>query len=70
MRFEGGGVEAVAALGDDSFEVGEGGEVPVGDGLVDQGPQTLGRLQLRAGGRQEDEALHSDNQDGCQRQSG
>jgi hypothetical protein len=53
---EGGGLEPAAAPGDDGLEVGEGCEVPVDDGLVDQGPETFGRLQLRAVGRQEHQA--------------
>src|ERR687894_3007451 len=56
MWFAGGGLEPSAASGDGGLEVGERGEVPVDDGLVDQRPEVLGRLQLRTGGRQEDEA--------------
>ena len=56
MRLDGLRSEAAAALGDDGLEVGKGGEVPVGDRLVDQGPEMLGRLQLRAVGRQEHQA--------------
>src|SRR5918997_3127337 len=51
-----GGLEPSAASGDGGLEVGERGEVPVDDGLVDQGPEVLGRLRLRTVGRQEDEA--------------
>ena len=52
MRLDGLRIEAAAALGDDGLEVGKGGEVPVGDRLVDQGPEMLGRLRFRAvGGR-------------------
>ncbi len=53
---EDGGLEPAAALCDGGFELGEGGEVAVGDGLVDQRSEMLGRLQLRAVGRQEDGA--------------
>ena len=53
---EDGGLEPAAALGDDGLEVGEGGEVPVDNGFVHQRPEVLGRLQLRAVGREEDEA--------------
>jgi hypothetical protein len=60
VRLDGLRIEAAAALGDDGLEVGEGSEVPIGDGLVDQGPEMLGRLQLRAVGRQEDELPVSD----------
>ncbi len=56
VRPNSGRVEPSAALGDDGLEVGEGGEVPIDDRLVDQGPEMLGRLQLRTVGRQEDEA--------------
>src|SRR5215207_8272680 len=56
VRLDGLRMEAAAALGDDGLEVGKGGEVPVGDRLVDQGPEMLGRLRFRAVGRQEDEA--------------
>src|SRR3712207_2487188 len=56
VRPDGGRVESSAALGDDGFEVGEGGEVPIGDGLVDQGPEMLGRLQFRTIRRQEHQA--------------
>ena len=45
VRLDQGGVEPTTALGDHGVE---GGEVPVGDRLVDQGPQALGGLQLRA----------------------
>src|SRR3712207_5955917 len=53
---DGAGVEPSAALGDDGLEIGEGGEVPIDDGLVDLRPEMLGRLQFRTVGRQEDEA--------------
>ena len=49
-------VSRILATIHNGLEFGKGGEVPVGDGLVDQGPQTLGRLQLRAAGRQEHQA--------------
>ena len=48
-------METTAALGDDGVELGERGEVPIDDGLVDQRPEALGGLQLRTVGRQEDE---------------
>ena len=47
--------ESYAALCDDCVEVGERVEVLVGEGLVDVGPEGLGRLQLGGVGRQEDE---------------
>ena len=56
VRLEDGGLEPSAAFGDDGLELGERGEVPVDDRLVDQGPEMLGRLQLRAVGRQEHQA--------------
>jgi hypothetical protein len=46
---EGGGLEPAAALGDDGLEVGEGCEVPVDDGLVDQRPETFGRAGCSSG---------------------
>ncbi len=48
VRPDAGGVEALAALGDDGIEVGERGEMPVGDRLVHQRPEALGGLELRA----------------------
>jgi hypothetical protein len=45
--------ERQAALGEGRVELGQAGEVPVGDGLVGQRPQALGRLQLGRVGRQE-----------------
>jgi len=56
VRLNGLCIGAAAALGDDGLKVGKGGEVPVGDRLVDQGSEMLGRLRFRAAGRQEDEA--------------
>jgi hypothetical protein len=56
MWLDGRGLEPSAALGGDDLEVGERGEVPIGDGLVDQGPEVFGRLKLRPGGRQEHQA--------------
>ncbi len=53
MRLDGLRIEPSAALGDDGLEVGEGGEVPIDDGFVDQGPEMLSRLQLRTVGRKE-----------------
>ena len=53
---EGGGVEAAAPRGDGGIERVQGGEVLVDDRLIDQRPEMFGRLQLRAVGRQEDEA--------------
>jgi len=48
--------EPDALVGDHGVEVGEGGEVLVGEGLVDVDPEGLGRLQLRGVGGQVDEA--------------
>ena len=48
--------ELDASGGDDCFEVGEGCEVLVGEGLVDMDPQRFGGLQLGGVGRQVDEA--------------
>jgi hypothetical protein len=48
VRTDGVGIEAAAALGDDGVEVLQGGEVPVSDWLVDQRPQPLRGLKLRA----------------------
>ena len=46
VRLDHGGVEPTAALGDHGVEVIEGGEVPVGDRFVHQGPEALGGLEL------------------------
>jgi hypothetical protein len=46
VRLDGGGLEPAAALGDDGLEVGERGEVPVDDGLVDQGPEMLDDVSM------------------------
>ena len=40
------GVEGDALAGDGGIELGESVDVPVGDGLVEVGPQRLGRLEL------------------------
>ena len=56
MWLDGRGLEPSAALGDDSLEVGERGEVPIDHRLVDQGPEMLGRLQFRTVGRQKHRA--------------
>src|SRR4051812_7620521 len=39
-------IENATALGDDLLEIGEGLEVLVGEGLVEDGPQVLGGLKL------------------------
>ena len=49
-------VKTLAALARAGLEVGQGLEVLVGDRLVDQRPEPLGRLELRAAERQMDEA--------------
>ena len=48
VRLDDGRVQATTALGNDGVEIIRSGEVPVDDWLVDQGPQPLGRLKLRA----------------------
>jgi hypothetical protein len=48
--------ECAAAVGEDGVEVLQGGEVAVGDRLVEEGPEPRGQLQLGAVGRQEFEA--------------
>jgi hypothetical protein len=53
---DGCGLEPPAALGDGGLEVGERGEVPIDDGLVDQRPEMLGGLEFRTVGRQEHQA--------------
>ncbi len=58
--------ECDASLGDHGIEVGEGVEVAVDDGLVDVGPEGLGRLQLGGVGRQIDE---TDAVGDCERRS-
>ncbi len=46
VRSDGGGVEAAAALCDGGVELGEAGEVPVGERLVDEPLEAFGGLQL------------------------
>lgn len=53
---EGCGIELLTARGDDGAEFVERGNMPIDDGLVDQGPEMLSRLKLGRIGRQEDEA--------------
>ena len=48
--------ELDALVGNDGVELGKGGEVPVGDRLVDVDPERFGGLQLGGIGRQIDEA--------------
>jgi hypothetical protein len=48
--------ELDASVGDDGVEVGKGGEVLVGNGLVDVDPEGFGRLQFGVVGWQIDEA--------------
>src|ERR687893_549655 len=48
VRPDGLRIEPSAALGDDGLEVGERGEVPIDGGLVDQGPEVLGRQEYQA----------------------
>ncbi len=56
VRPDGIGIQTAAAPGDGGVERVQRGEVPVGDRLVHQRPETLGRLPLRAVGRQEHQA--------------
>ena len=49
-------IEGASPLGEDGVEFGDRWKVPVDNGLVDDRPQTLGRLQVRRVGRQIDEA--------------
>ena len=45
-------VENATARGDDVLEIGQGLEVLVGEGLVEDGPEVFSRLKLgRVGGR-------------------
>ena len=45
-------IQDATALGDDVLEIGEGREVLVGEGLVEDGPEVFSRLKLgRVGGR-------------------
>jgi hypothetical protein len=50
------GVEGDALAGDGGIELGEGVEVSVDDGLLDVGPQCLGRLEFGRVGWEMDEA--------------
>ena len=56
MWLEGGGIELLTAHGDDGAEFVERGEMPIDDGLVDQGPEMFRGLKLGRIGWQEDEA--------------
>ncbi len=56
VRLESGGIEPAATLGDDGAELVERGDMPIDDRLVHQRPETLGGLELRTVGWQEDEA--------------
>jgi hypothetical protein len=49
------GIKVETAARDDLVDLVEGGEVPVDERLVAQGPQALGRLQLGGVARQVDE---------------
>lgn len=49
-------METAAALTEDGVKVVDGVEVIVGDRLVDEGPEALGRLQFRRIGRQIDKS--------------
>jgi hypothetical protein len=40
------GMENTTALGHDLLEIGEGLEVPVGERLIQDGPEVLSRLQF------------------------
>ena len=48
-------IENTTALGHDALEIGEGLEVAVGERLIQDGPQVLGRLQFGRVARQVDE---------------
>ena len=48
-------IENATTLGDGSLEIGEGREVLVGERLVEDGPEVLGRLEFGRVARQVDE---------------
>ena len=56
VRSEDGGIELATALGDGGAEVVERGEMPIGDRLIHQRPEMLGRLEFGGIGWQEDQA--------------
>src|SRR3954452_14130595 len=56
VRSEDGGIELATALGDGGAEVVERGEMPIGDWLIHQRPEMLGRLEFGGIGWQEDQA--------------
>ena len=56
MRLEGSGIELATAFGEDGAEVVQRGEVPIGNWLIHQRPEMLGRLEFGGIGWQEDEA--------------
>src|SRR3954452_14489403 len=56
VRSEDGGIELATALGDGGAEFVEQGEMPIGDRLIHQRPEMLGRLEFGGIGCQEDQA--------------
>src|SRR3954468_20059082 len=56
VRSEDGSIELATARGDGGAEVVERGEMPIGDRLIHQRPEMLGRLEFGRVGWQEDEA--------------
>ena len=46
VRLEGGGIELATALGDGGAEFVERSEMPIGDRLIQQGPEVLDRLSM------------------------
>src|SRR3954451_21694896 len=56
VRSEDGGIELATALGDGGAEFVERGEMPIGDRLIHQRPEMLGRLEFGVIGWQEDQA--------------
>jgi hypothetical protein len=56
VRLEGSRIELATAFGEDGAEVVQRGDMPIGDRLIHQRPEMLGRLEFGRVGRQEDEA--------------
>src|SRR5919107_5232099 len=56
VRLEGSGIELATARGEGGAEVVQRGDMPIGDRLIHQRPEMLGRLEFGRVGRQEDEA--------------
>jgi hypothetical protein len=57
--------ELAASIGENGVDVGELFETTVGDRLVDERPQTFGRLELWRVGRQKDETHARRNREPC-----